>query len=121
MKSAYIPGYNPTTGEWNDSLTNDQLWSSVNTREAVPDVMTLYTWSAVRTSFNQMIMLPGYPALGNICGRAYNNATVGATAFHALGLGTFDAASSEIYGIDSNSMGEWTVTYIPFGLADRLA
>ena len=43
MNTHYVPGYNPTTGEWNDSLTNDHLWSSVNTREAVPDVMTPYT------------------------------------------------------------------------------
>lgn len=120
MKTAYVPGCNPTTGEWNDTLTGDYLWSSVNTREAVPDVMTPYTWSAIRASFDQMIMLPGYPPVGNICGRAYNNASVGATAFRALGLKTFDAASSELYGVDSNSIGEWTVSYIPFGFTDRI-
>ncbi|MBI5842008.1 MAG: hypothetical protein HZB19_18125 [Chloroflexi bacterium] len=119
MKTAYIPGCNPTTGEWNDSLTGDYLWSSVNTREAVPDVMTPYTWSAIRSSFDQMIMLPGYPPVGNICGRAYNNGSVGATAFRALGLKTFDAASAELYGVDSNSVGEWDVPLIPFGFSDR--
>jgi len=66
-------------------------------------------------------MLPGYLPVGNICGRAFNNATVGATAFRALGLNTFDASRSELYGVDSNSIGEWTLTYIPFGLTDRLA
>jgi phosphohistidine swiveling domain-containing protein len=120
MKTAYIPGYNPTTGEWNDSLTCDHLWSSVNTREAVPDVMTPYTWSAIRTSFDQMTMLPGYPPLGNICGRAYNNGSVGATVFGALGLKTFDAPGSELYGVDSNSMSEWDVPLVPFGFTDRL-
>jgi hypothetical protein len=50
MKTAYVPGYNPVTGEWNDTLTGDTLGSSVNTREAVPDVMTPYTWSALRRS-----------------------------------------------------------------------
>jgi pyruvate,water dikinase len=121
MKTAYVSGYNPTTGEWNDSLTSDYLWSSVNTREAVPDVMTPYTWSAIRKSFDQMIMLPGYPPVGNICGRAYNNGSVGATAFRALGLKTFDASGSELYGVDSNSVGEWDVPLIPFGFTDRFS
>jgi len=119
MKTVYIPGYNSKIGEWNDSLTGDYFWSSVNTREAVPDVMTPYTWSALRTSFDQMVMLPGYPPVGNICGRAYNNGSVGATAFRALGLKTFDASSSELYGVDSNSVGEWDVPLIPFGFTDR--
>ena len=119
MKTAYVPGHNPTTGEWNDTLTGDYLWSSVNTREAVPDVMTPYTWSAIRKTFDQMIMLPGYPPVGNICGRAYNNGSVGATAFRALGLRTFDASGSELYGVDSSSVGEWDVPLIPFGFTDR--
>jgi phosphohistidine swiveling domain-containing protein len=70
-------GYNPETGEWNDSLTGDYLWSSVNT----PDVMTPYSWSGIRHGFAQM-MLPGFLPIENICGRVYNNASVGATVFH---------------------------------------
>ena len=93
--------YNPQTGEWNDSLSGDYLWSSVNTREASPDVMTPYTWSAVRHGFGQMTMLPGYLSIGNICGRAYNNASAGTTAFQVLGQGkkSFDASSREIYEV----------------------
>ena len=120
MKTTYIPGYNPVTGEWNDSITGDYLWSSANTREAVPDVMTPLTWSALRSSFEQTIMLPGYPQIGNICGRAYNNGSAGITAFRALGLKTFDASSSELYGVDLNDVSEWGVSYIPFGFTDRL-
>jgi len=120
MKTAYIPGYNPITGEWNDSLTNDHLWSSVNTREAIPDVMTPYTWSIIRDSFVQMTMLPGYPPIGNICGRAYNNASVGATAFQVLGQGNaLDDTSIELYGIDPNNIGEWNLPLIPLGFWDR--
>jgi pyruvate,water dikinase len=113
--------YNPATGEWNDSLTGDYLWSSVNTREASPDVMTPYTWSAIRHGFEQMVMLPGYLPIGNICGRVYNNASVGATVFQALGQGknSFDAASKELYGIDSNDIGEWNVPLLPTGIWDR--
>ncbi len=112
--------YNPTTGEYNDSLSGEYLWSSVNTREATPDVTTPYTWSALRTGFAQMTMLPGYLPVGNICGRVYNNATVGASVFQALGRGnTFDETSRELYGIDPNAIGEWNLSLIPIGLWDR--
>jgi phosphohistidine swiveling domain-containing protein len=114
-------GYNPLTGEWNDSLTGDYLWSSVNTREATPDVTTPYTWSALRFGFAQMTMLPGQLPVGNICGRVYNNASVGATAFRALGRSnSFDASSMELYGIDPNDISAWNVPLIPFNLRDRV-
>ena len=41
-------GRNPATGEWNDSLTGDFLWTNTNFMEAVPDVMTPSTCSLVR-------------------------------------------------------------------------
>ena len=114
-------GYNPSTGEYNDSLTGDYLWSSVNTREATPDVTTPYTWSAMRHGFAQMTMLPGYLPVGNICGRVYNNASVGATAFQALGRGnSFDGSSKEMYGIDPNDVGKWNFPLLPLGFRDRL-
>jgi len=117
-----ISGYNPTTGEYNDSLTGNYLWSSVNTREAAPDVATPYTWSALRYGFRQMSMLPGYLPIGNICGRVYNNASVGATVLQLLGQGknSFDATSKELYGIDSNDIDDWHVPLIPLGLWDRI-
>jgi len=116
-----INGYDPETGEDNDSLTGDYLWSSVNTREATPDVMTPYTWSAMRFGFAQMTMLPGYLPVGNICGRIYNNASVGATAFQALGKGSsFDASSKEMYGVDPNDIGQWDVPLLPLGIRERL-
>jgi len=114
-------GYNPFTGEWNDSLTGDYLWSSVNTREATPDVTTPYTWSALRYGFAQMTMLPSHLPVGNICGRVYNNASVGATAFRALGRSnSFDASSKELYGIDPNEISAWNVPLIPFDFQDRV-
>jgi len=114
-------GYNPRTGEWNDSLTGDYLWSSVNTREATPDVMTPYTWSAMRFGFAKMTMLPGYLPVGNICGRIYNNGSVGATAFQALGRSnSFDASSREMYGINPNDIEKWSVPLLPLNLRDRL-
>jgi phosphohistidine swiveling domain-containing protein len=116
-----INGYNPDTGEWNDSLIGEFLWSSVNTREATPDVMTPYTWSAMRFGFAQMTMLPGYLPVGNICGRIYNNASVGTTAFQALGRGSsFDASSQEMYGVDPNDIGQWNIPLLPLGIRERL-
>jgi pyruvate,water dikinase len=116
-----FPGYNPKTGEYNDSLTGEYLWSSVNTREATPDVMTPYTWSAMRFGFSQMTMLPGHLPVGNICGRIYNNASVGATAFQALGRGnSFDASSREMYGINPNEIDQWNVPLLPLSILDRL-
>jgi len=114
-------GYDPSTGEWNDSLTGDYLWSSVNTREASPDVMTPYTWSGIRYGFSQMIMLPGYLPVGNICGRTYNNSSVGATVFQVIGGGRnpFDASSKELYGIDPNDVEAWNVPLVPTGLWDK--
>lgn len=115
-----INGYNPETGEWNDSAAGDYLWSSVNTREASPDVMTPYSWSALRNGFSQMMMLPGYLPVGNICGRIYNNGSAAATAFKFLGQkNSFDASSKELYGIDPNDIDDWNVPYIPTKFRDR--
>lgn len=116
-----INSYNPETGEYNDSLTGEFLWSSVNTREATPDVMTPYTWSAMRFGFAQTTMLPGYLPVGNICGRIYNNASVAATAFQALGRGgSFDASAKEMYGVDPNDIRQWNVPLLPLGFRDRV-
>ena len=117
-----INGYNPQTGEWNDSLTGDYLWSSANTREASPDVMTPYTWSVVRSGFKEMTLLPGYLPVGNICGRVYNNSSATYTAMLVLGLGlkSFDASSKELYGIDPEEAGDWSVPIIPVGFRERL-
>jgi len=117
-----INGYNPKTGEYNDSLTGDYLWSSANTQEANPDVMTPYTWSAVRNGFKEMTMLPGYLGVGNICGRVYNNSSATYTAMRVLGMGmhAFDASSKELYGIDPNDAEDWNVPVIPTGIRDRI-
>jgi hypothetical protein len=40
-------GYKPATGEWNDSLTGDYLWSNVNFGEAVTEVMTPLSWTVL--------------------------------------------------------------------------
>ena len=69
-------GYDPVTGEWNDCLVGDFLWSNVNVSEAVPDVMTPSTWSLwwIHHYEANLFEFPGaYPFCGNICGRPYLN------------------------------------------------
>ena len=68
-----INAYNPLTGEWNDSLTGDLIWSNINVGEAVSDVMTPLTWSIFKHSFSDLTFIPGYNVVGNIYGRIYNN------------------------------------------------
>ncbi len=80
--------YNFRTGEWNDSLTGEFLWSNVNVSEAVPDVMTPSTWSLWRIHHYDAnpIKMPGkIPFCGNICGRPYLNLSLLASLFRALG------------------------------------
>jgi pyruvate,water dikinase len=93
-----LMGFDPVTGEFNDSLTGDYVWSCVNIGEAMSEVMTPYTWSVVRRTFDQLNILPGYHSAGNIGGRAYQNVTVMASMFHALGRNIKDL-SKEMGGV----------------------
>jgi pyruvate,water dikinase len=81
----------PVTGEWNDSLTGDFLWSNVNFGEAMPDVMTPLTWSVVyQLRFGEWRILPGHVPIGNIGGRPYLNLSLFASLFRALGRNSHD-------------------------------
>ena len=80
-----LQGYNPVTGEFNDSLTGDYVWSCVNVGEAMAVVMTPFTWSMMRTAFDELNILPGHSSVGNIGGRLYQNVTVGISVLGALG------------------------------------
>ena len=82
-------GHNLATGEWNDSLIGDFLWSNVNFGEAIAEVMTPFTWAAVqRSALGERITFEGYRPFGNIGGRLYLNLSVFASAFHVLGKNT---------------------------------
>ena len=85
---SYAKGFNLQTGEWNDSLLGDFLWSSVNVSEAVPDVMTPSTWSLWQIFHRDAnpIKVPGnYPFCGNICGRPYLNLSLVVSLYRAVG------------------------------------
>lgn len=77
-------GFNPFTGEFNDSLTGDFTWSCVNVSEAIPVVMTPLTWSSVRYCYSVLNIVPGYGMVGNIGGRLYQNTTIMLTMLKTL-------------------------------------
>jgi phosphohistidine swiveling domain-containing protein len=87
-----------SAGEFNDSLTGDYTWSCVNVGEAVSVVMTPFTWSLLRQAYSELDLVPGHSSLGNIGGRPYQNVTVMASAFRALGRNWADL-STELGGV----------------------
>ncbi len=91
-------GYNPLSGEFNDSLTGDYLWNCVNVGEALSVVMTPFTWSMMRMAFSELNILPGHSSVGNIGGRLYQNVTVGISVLAALGK-DIRAMAKELGGV----------------------
>jgi phosphohistidine swiveling domain-containing protein len=81
--------HNPVTGEWNDSLAGDYLWTNANFGEAFPDVMTPFTWSIVERYLRANGVereTTQHPLAGNIGGRLYMNLSLGISSVAALGL-----------------------------------
>ena len=106
-------GYNPVTGEWNDSLKGDYFWSSVNFREAVPDVMTPMTWSLLWIYLYQTnpIHFPGeHPTCGNIAGRVYFNLSLITSLYHAVGM---DARKEKFGDLLGTTPPELNIPYLP--------
>ncbi|WNG25238.1 pyruvate, phosphate dikinase [Cystobacter fuscus] len=98
-----LRGHDPATGEWNDSLTGDYLWTSTNLGEAVPDVMTPCTWSFLRLFIAEtlpLLFLGNDPPLGNLGGRAYMNLSLAATLGQAFGVSRqrFAETAEEAFG-----------------------
>ena len=77
--------FDPTTGEFNDSLLGDYLWSNVNFGEAVTEAMTPLAWSVLQFSLADWIFLPGYATTGNIGGIPYLNISIFYALYNALG------------------------------------
>jgi len=80
-----LQGYNPSTGECNDSLTGDYLWSNVNFGEAISEVMTPLTWSVIQFTLDDWVFIRNLPSVGNIGGRPYLNSSVFASLLEAMG------------------------------------
>ncbi len=97
-----LRNYDPQTGEWNDSLLGDFLWSNVNTNEALPDVMTPASWSLWQIYFidTNPVRLPGkYPFCGNIAGRAYMNLSLVISFYRSVGMDLRRGMHADLLGL----------------------
>ncbi|MCH5583866.1 PEP-utilizing enzyme [Shimazuella sp. AN120528] len=71
----------------NYSLSGDYLWTNANVGEAVPDVVTPFTWSILQYLDKEISVVPGYYLMsGNICGRIYTNISRRLSVFSAFGI-----------------------------------
>jgi pyruvate,water dikinase len=107
-------GHNLNSGEWNDSLTGEFLWSSVNTREAIPDVMTPSTWSLWQIYYNETnpVRLPPHlPFCGNICWRPYLNLSLVVSMYRAVGKDIRQEMHGDIIGA---ARADLDIPIIPF-------
>lgn len=88
------------TYEINQSLDMDALWSSNNVGEAVPDVMSPFTWSLLHEMDLECQKIPGYLMFGNICGRTYSNISIMISSLKVFGYSVSKAKEliSDIFG-----------------------
>ena len=78
---------NYDTYEINESRDGDFLWTNNNVGEALPDVMTPFTWSLIRELDLECQRLTGYYLWsGNICGRVYSNISMMLSIMPQLGI-----------------------------------
>lgn len=81
-----LNAFNKATGEFNDSLSGDYLWSNVNFSEAMPQVMTPLSWTVAQHIYESCSnLIPGFKNSGNIGGRPYINLSVLASVFKLMG------------------------------------
>ncbi len=82
----------PATGPdpWNDARHDRRLWANTNVGEAIPDVLTPATWSAVRIFLDNTMptaSIPGLTGYGRIAGRLYLDLSMQATLLATFGVG----------------------------------
>ncbi len=104
------------TYEINQSLDTDALWSSNNVGEAVPDVMSPFTWSLLHEMDLECQKVPGYFMFGNICGRTYSNISVMISSLRVLGYNV-EKAKELISDVFGNIPENIEVPIYPFGKA----
>jgi len=118
-----LKGNDPSTGQWNDSLTGDYLWSNANLTEATPDILTPLTWSLQRVLHTeaQPFKVPGgYPMVGNIGGHPYVNLSVLVSLVHVFGTDVRKTLNKweEVFGFIPDGV---EVPLIPFTVAQVLS
>ena len=80
-----LRAHKPETGEWNDSLSGNFLWTNTNFGEAVTAPMTPLAWSVLQFTLEDWVFVPGYSTTGNIAGYPYLNISLFASIFRSLG------------------------------------
>jgi phosphohistidine swiveling domain-containing protein len=105
-------GFDPATGNWNDSLTGDFLWSRNNFGEGRPDVMAPFTFSLADRVWREISLVPGYSMAGNICGRFYANVSVAMSVLTAMGK-SVEAGKEQMAGMLGNVPGEIDIPLVP--------
>ena len=80
--------HDPQTGTRNDSLVGDYLWGNANFSEAVPDVTTPFTWSALTIfhTINPYRIMADYTGIGNIYGHPYLNLSLLMSLYRTMGI-----------------------------------
>jgi len=78
---------NRDTYEVNESLDKDFMWTNFNVSEAIPDVMSPFTWSLIRALDLETTKMAGYYIWsGNICGRVYTNISIVSSFLQSFGV-----------------------------------
>jgi pyruvate,water dikinase len=75
---------------WNDAKDHDHLWVNTNVGEAMPDVLTPASWSAVRLFLDVTMptaAIPGIEGYGRIAGRIYLDLSTQASLLRSIGVG----------------------------------
>ena len=114
-------GFNPLTGEWNDSLTGDFLWSNGNAAEIQPEVMPLLTATVGQLwgqGYSQWWCR--YSMSGNIGGRQYFNLSVQVAPFVRLPGVSLQKALNYIELWWGRVPEDITVPLLPFSLRQIL-
>jgi phosphohistidine swiveling domain-containing protein len=93
-----LVAWKPLTGEWNESLTGDYVWTRNNFGEGRPDVMSPFTYSLTNEVWSEISVLPGHSLAGNICGRFYANVSYSLSVLQAMGKSQ-EAAMEEMAGL----------------------
>ncbi|MGD8596449.1 MAG: PEP/pyruvate-binding domain-containing protein [Anaerolineae bacterium] len=107
-----LVAWDPVTGEWNDSLVGDYVWSRNNFGEARPDVMSPFTFSISDEVWSEISILPGYSMAGNICGRYYANVSFSVSVLRAMGKSQ-EAAMEQMAGLLGDVPAELEIPLIP--------
>ncbi|MBN2005266.1 MAG: hypothetical protein JXA21_18050 [Anaerolineae bacterium] len=113
-----LNGYDPTTGERNDTLTGNFLWSGTNLTEACPETMTPFTASlteCVNERGVAALKVRNYPLTGVIGGRPYANVSVQVSAFMHIFKGDARRAYREMSGMWGEIPEDVPIPLIPVG------